>query len=352
MEPRRPLLHLKKLHAAVDALVRQTDPSSLAGAWADRDFVIFNATTTFAHAIAGELGAPSTMVVMTPAVATDAFAHPVLAPGLALGRPGNLATWLAAERLQRQTFREPLRPSARRAWGLPPLLLDPRRRGITWPPFALLHAYSPEVVARPPDWGAHVSVTGWLLPQRSPELLPEDVERFLDDGDAPLYIGFGSMPVFEPERVARMLVAALRRTGQRAIVCGADLARTSTLKGADAVLAAAELPHERLLDRVRAVVHHGGSGTVGAGLRAGRPTFVVPFLFDQFFWGDRVRRLGVGPAPLPFRRLTEHRLADGLAALASGRYDAAARRLGERIRAEDPTARAVEAIERRAGLAA
>ena len=93
-------------------------------------------------------------------------------------------------------------------------------------------------------------------------------------------------------------------------------------------------------------MHHGGSGTVGAGLRSGKPTLVAPFVFDQFFWGERMRRLGVGPAPVPFRWLTEDRLADRLADLTSGRYDAAAERLGERIRAERSAARAVEAIER------
>jgi sterol 3beta-glucosyltransferase len=176
--------------------------------------------------------------------------------------------------------------------------------------------------------------------------LGDDVERFLADGDAPLYIGFGSMPIAGPERIAEMLVAALRRAGCRAIVCGADLAPTAALRRSDAVLAVEELPHERLLGRVRAVVHHGGSGTVGAGLRAGRPTWVAPFVFDQFYWGDRVRRIGAGPAPIPFRHLGEDGLAERLRDLVSGRYDATAARLGERIRAEDPTARAVEAIER------
>jgi sterol 3beta-glucosyltransferase len=346
VSPWRPLHHLSVIHTAVDALVGQADPEELVHAWADRDCVIFSSSTTFAHFVATHLGARCAMVVYLPTVATSAFAHPVLTPRLALGKRGNLASWLVGERVSKQTFKEPLRPAARRSWRLPAFPLSTNRRGATWPPIRLLHAYSPEVVPRPRDWPAHVTVTGWLLPEPSPEPLPESVERFLEQGPPPIYIGFGSMPIPDPDGTAQMLVAALRRAGQRALVCGAGLAHAPALHGTDAVLTAEVLPFEHLLHRVSALVHHGGSGSVGAGLRSGTPTLVTPFVFDQFFWGERVRKLGAGPPPIPFRRLSEDRLARALADLASGRYETAARRLGERIRAENGVGRAVEEIER------
>jgi sterol 3beta-glucosyltransferase len=348
VSPRRPLHQLKLVHMAVDALVRQTDPEQLVDAWADRDFIVATTGSPFAIATAERLGARCAGVVMTPAVPTGAFAQPVLVPRLALGRSGNLASWLFASRLAKN-YREPLRPAARRAMRLPVFPLAADRAGAAWPPVPVLHAYSPEVVPRPSDWPGHVAVTGWLLPELSSGPLPAPVERFIDAGDPPIYIGFGSMPVPHFDGIARMLVAALGRSGQRAIVSGAALGRAAALQGSDAVLTADELPHERLFDRVRAVVHHGGSGTVGAGLRAGRPTLVTPFIFDQFFWGERVRRIGAGPAPIPFRWLSEDRLARALAELASGRYDSVAQRIGERIRAEDSATRAVEEIERLSG---
>ena len=61
-----------------------------------------------------------------------------------------------------------------------------------------------------------------------------------------------------------------------------------------------------------AVVHHGGAGSTAAGLRAGVPTIVVPFMTDQPFWGKRVYELGVGPKPISRRRLTIERLADAM----------------------------------------
>jgi UDP:flavonoid glycosyltransferase YjiC (YdhE family) len=190
-----------------------------------------------------------------------------------------------------------------------------------------------------------VSVTGWLLPEPSDAPLPDDVERFLAAGEPPVFIGWGSMPVADPDTTGRLLHGALRRAGLRAIVGGAA---ASTVTSDDTVLAVEEIPHEQLLPRVRAVVHHGGSGTTGAGLRAGRPTLITPFIFDQFFWGHRVHRLGAGPRPIPFGRLTEERLARALRALVSGHHDAAAARLGHHIQAEQPAARAVAALEQAA----
>jgi sterol 3beta-glucosyltransferase len=345
VSPWRPLQHLREVHARVGALVGQADAEQLLDAWADRDCVIVTGAGAFAYAAAERLGARCVMVVYLPLVATSAFAHPVLTPRLALGKRGNLASWLIGERVQK-TLKEPVRPAARRKWRLPAFALSTDRRGSAWPPIRMLHAYSPAVVPRPPDWPDHVTVTGWLLPAPSYEPLPDDVERFLQQGPAPIYISFGSMQLPDPDGMARMLAAALSRTGQRAIVEGGEFARAFALHGNDAILTADVLPHHRVLHRVSALVNHGGTGSVGAGLRAGTPTLVVPFAFDQFFWGERVRKLGAGPRPIPFRRLSEDRLARAFAELGSGRYDAAAGRLGERIRAEDSVGRAVEEIER------
>ena len=318
VSPSRPLHHFDVVRRAVGALVGQVDPETLLDDWAGVDCVVFGGTTLFAHFLAPKLGACSLGVGMTPGLATASFGHPMLTPRLRLGPRGNLLTWLLADRLARQGFREPLRPSVRRRWHLPAFPLGTQRANTRWPGFPVLFAFSPHVVPRPDDWPVHVAVTGWLLPPQSSAPLSPDVERFLQDGPEPLYVGFGSMPIDEADRVGALLRRALAATGHRAIVAGAALARVPALQRVPEVLTVAEVPHEQLLHRVRAIVHHGGSGTTGAGLRAGRPTLVVPFVSDQFFWGQRVRRLGVGPPPLAFRRLSEGRLADALKAVTSG----------------------------------
>ena len=342
----RPLRHVKIIHRGLSALIGEVEPERLLEAWRDVDFVVFGPTTTFGAFNADTLGIGCAMLAMTPVVATGAFPHPVLAPTGGLGRWGNRTTWLAGERLQRQTYEEPLRPATRAALGLPKFPLSAPRPQAQWPPFPVLEAYSASVVPRPPDWPARVEVTGWLLPEPSQEPLPAGVEQFLDAGDPPVYFGLGSMPVADPERLAATLLSALERTGNRAIVSGDGLRSAATLHESDAVFVVDKVDHNRLFSRVSAVIHHGGSGTVGSGLRAGRPTLVVPLVFDQFFWGRRVHAAGAGPAPIPLKRLSEENLRRALAELAAPSVVGAAGRLGDSIQAEDSKGWAVASIER------
>ncbi|MBN2470549.1 MAG: glycosyltransferase, partial [Anaerolineae bacterium] len=95
-----------------------------------------------------------------------------------------------------------------------------------------------------------------------------------------------------------------------------------------------------------AVVHHGGAGTTAAGLRAGRPTVVVPFMIDQPFWGARVEALGAGSAPIPQKQLTVEKLAAALRQVTTDAgIQARAAALGEQLRAEDGVGRARAIIE-------
>jgi len=341
----RPRQHIALVHRNVAQLVDLVRPEALVEEWRGADVVVFGSTTTFGHFNAVALGIRSIMAVLGPAVATSAFPQPVFAPGLRFGGYANYASWLIGERLQKQTFQEPLRPKTRAAVGLP-AMPRPSAGGADarWPPVSVLHAFSSALVPRPADWPAHVEVTGWWPAAGVGETLSEEVERFLDAGSPPLYIGFGSMPVPGAEAVGEMIVDALRRTGRRAIVAG--LPAASLCRAAPDVLLVDRVPHEALFERVAGVVHHGGSGTVGSGLRAGRPTLVVPFVYDQFFWGRCVADAGAGPRPLPFARLRADRLAAAFQRLGDPDVVAAAGRLGERIRTEDGVARAVDAIER------
>ncbi|MFL5587557.1 MAG: glycosyltransferase, partial [Ktedonobacteraceae bacterium] len=102
-----------------------------------------------------------------------------------------------------------------------------------------------------------------------------------------------------------------------------------------------------LFPQMAAVVHHGGAGTTAAGLRAGIPSVIIPFFAEQPFWGRRIAELGVGPKPIPRKRLSQERLA---AAIHTAASDESMRKragaLGECIRAENGVARAVEVFHR------
>ncbi|WP_141631213.1 glycosyltransferase [Mobilicoccus pelagius] len=136
------------------------------------------------------------------------------------------------------------------------------------------------------------------------------LEEFLAAGPPPVYVGFGSCPAADPAADQRMFVAAARRAGVRVVLQPPPGAAP---EAGDDVLVLGEYPHERLLPRMAAVVHHGGAGTTAAAVRAGVPSAVVPHLGDQGYWGRRIADLGAGLRPVPRARLTTERLARLLA---------------------------------------
>jgi sterol 3beta-glucosyltransferase len=293
----------------------------------DGDAILATAMGVAACAVARERRVPFFYVLPMPGLRTRAFPHPLFPP-LPLGGLYHHLTYLLTDTLVVRSY-----PYARC------LLQEPR------PPY--LHPFSARVVPRPPDWGDHAHVTGyWFLTRPDGWEPPEGLVAFLESGPPPVYVGFGSMIDRDPERLAALVVEALRKAGQRAILLG-DRSYLETVDWPDTVFRLDSVPHDWLFPRVAAVVHHGGAGTTAAGLRAGIPSVVVPFALDQPFWGRRVHALGVGPQPIPRKKLSVARLANAIRIAVEHeplRQRAAA--LGERIRAEDGVGQAVAIIER------
>jgi UDP:flavonoid glycosyltransferase YjiC (YdhE family) len=211
----------------------------------------------------------------------------------------------------------------------------------------ILYGYSPTVIPPPADWNLKkIYVTGyWTLPPEDGWRPPQDLIQFLECEPRPIYIGFGSMSNRDPQATADLVFDALEQTGQRAVVfSGWGGMEQSDLP--ESVLMIDSLPHSWLFPRVRVVVHHGGAGTTAAGLRAGVPSIIVPYHGDQPFWGDWIASLGVGPQPIPRKKLTAEKLA---AAIKKAVSDKAMRKkaadLGDNIRAENGVERAIEVIE-------
>ncbi|CAN5795878.1 glycosyltransferase [soil metagenome] len=216
----------------------------------------------------------------------------------------------------------------------------------TGEPVPVLYPYSPQVLPTPADFPAHVHVTGyWFLERTADWQPPATLLRFLEAGTPPVYIGFGSMGGKQAAKRAEIVLKALEMTDQRAVLTsGWGGLQADHLP--DSVLMLEAVPHDWLFPRMAAVVHHGGAGTTAAGLRAGKPTVICPFIADQPFWGRIVHELGVGPQPIPQKQLTAERLADAInLAVNDQKMQQRAAGLGERIRAENGVTRAVEQIE-------
>ena len=154
------------------------------------------------------------------------------------------------------------------------------------------------MIAKPSDW-QNTFVTGYWFLDAAPDWAPSPaLENFLQAGSPPVYIGFGSMGNRNPEETADLVLQALDKTGQRAIL-SAGWSGMRTEKLPSNAFLVNSVPHAWLFPQVAAVIHHGGAGTTAAGLWAGVPTVIIPFFGDQGFWGQRVAVLGVGTAPIP-----------------------------------------------------
>jgi sterol 3beta-glucosyltransferase len=209
----------------------------------------------------------------------------------------------------------------------------------------IMYPYSPSLLPVPEDFPSHVHVTGyWFTTAQSDWQPPTALLHFLEQGTPPVYVGFGSMGARGAQERAQVILEALQLSGQRGLLARGWGGLTASDLPAN-VYMLDEVPHDWLFPRVAAVVHHGGAGTTAAGLRAGKPTIICPFLGDQPFWGKVVYERGLGPKPIPQGQLTAERLATAIeSAVHDEGIKQQAATIGASIRAEDGIAYALDII--------
>ena len=131
----------------------------------------------------------------------------------------------------------------------------------------------------------------WILSDERP-LTPE-LETFLAAGEPPIYFGFGSIRA--PANLSEVMINSARALRRRAIV-SSGWAELSVVDNEGDCVTVAEVNQQRLFKRVAAVVHHGGAGTTTAAASAGAPQVVIPQMYDQHYWAQRIHALGIGIA--------------------------------------------------------
>lgn len=348
---RNPVTALRRLTDLIAPEVETIYADVLAAADGSDAVLCFPATFP-ALDVAAHLRLPVVQVHHVPAVPTRAFPLPVsYLPLRTLGGPGNRLSYAFDGAVTWRLMRTAADAARDRVLGSPPLTARRALARRTRRAGALV-GVSPHVLAPPADWpGDTVTCGYWWAGQardggdgRPP--LDAATERFLATGPPPVFLTLGSTPVDDPAATTAAVIGAAADAGVRLVL---QRGWSGLGDGAEAehVQVVGDVPYPQLFERVAAVVHHGGAGTTALGLRHGRPTLAIPAVADQFFWGHRLSAIGVGPPPVPLRRLSRARLAERLRALAATQaYATRAAAIGSALRHEDGRAVAAAATER------
>ena len=315
---------LRRLRESMPDLI--TDQFETIGAAASRCDVIVgaNAHQYAAPSIAEHMGIGCVTAVYAPVSLPSPDLAPPPPPGETIDMAGRMSVeeqWRNAARVWNERALERVNHNRGRL-GMSPIndVLNYVLTDHTW--LAADAALAP----LPTSPGRKIFQTGaWVLADSTP--LPADLEAFLEHGDPPIFVGFGSMPAAGD--AAHRLIAAVRAAGRRIIV-SKGWAELELVDDAPDCMAVDDVNHDLLFPRVAAVVHHGGAGTTAAAARAGVPQVITPMFGDQFYWASRIAHLGAG-ATIPYAKMSEEFLTDALREVCDPAVVARARTLATRV---------------------
>ena len=338
-----PIKSISAVRTMIAPVVKQMVEDAYAACQDAQALICLGVFSAFGQSIAEGLRIPTINIEPTPLLPTRAFPAPSWPIQKNLGGLHNYLSGIAMLRVVWLWY-SPFVNDFRQSLGLAKYTFGRFYHGLKSTP--MLGAYSPSIIPHPADWPESLHVTGsFFLDNQADWQPPSDLQAFLEAGDPPVYIGFGSMAGQNPEKLAGIVLEALEKSSQRGLLLtGWGGLRPEVLPKHVFVLESA--PHRWLFPRMSAVVHHGGSGTTAEGLRAGVPAVIIPFVLDQPFWGARIQALGLGPDPIPQKKLSADRLAQAIrTAVTDTDMRRRANTFGAAVRAEDGVGSAVKIIQ-------
>lgn len=212
-----------------------------------------------------------------------------------------------------------------------------------------LYAFSPQLIRQPADWNSNTRITGFLtLPPKireanKGETLPAGLEDWLHHPDKPVYMGFGSMPVPDVDKITAILQEITQSTNLRILFCK-GWSQIPKLQSHPNLFVVDKINHQWLLPQCKAAVIHGGAGTLAAVLKAKIPVIISSVFGDQVWWGDIIQKKKLG-FHIPFKQLTADKLIKAISQSQSEKIKRNAAETGEAINQEDGLNTALNAIE-------
>ncbi|PPJ58193.1 hypothetical protein CBER1_02591 [Cercospora berteroae] len=323
------------------------------------DAIIANPPSMAHVHIAERLGIPLHIMFTFPYTPTQAFPHPLanIKHSKSNVDPNyiNFMSYPLVEMMTWQGLGDIVNRFRVKTLGLEPV-------SSLWAPGALYrmhvpytYMWSPSLVSKPSDWGTEIDISGFVFLEMAKNFKPDkELEDFLNSGPPPVYIGFGSIVVDDPNKFTEMIFEATKIAGVRALVNkGWGGLGVSNHDTPDNIFMLDNVPHDWLFPRVKAVVHHGGAGTTAIGLKCAKPTMIVPFFGDQPFWAARVSEAKAGAHEcVPWKQLDAQKLATGIKQCLTEEAQRNVQKLADGIEREgDGAANAVASFHRSLPLA-
>lgn len=211
----------------------------------------------------------------------------------------------------------------------------------------IINGYSDLFFHQAEDWPSNIHTTGnWFIDKEPNFIPPTELTNFIDNGESPIYIGFGSMKDINTFRsTLNIIKEALDICKQRAVVGLGWSTLSFQEKLPDNIFLIESIPHSWLFPKMKLLVHHGGAGTTATGLCAGKATIIIPHNADQPAWGQKVYELGVGSKPIKKTKLTASKLASAIHFVLQESIISNAQKFGEKLRQETGVANAVKIID-------
>ncbi|KAL8990589.1 MAG: hypothetical protein Q9169_008086 [Polycauliona sp. 2 TL-2023] len=345
--------------ACINATDEENDPANRTMMEAKNPFIadaIIANPPSFAHVHCAErLGVPLHLMFTFPYSPTQQFPHP-LANIKKTNVDTNYTNFMSYPLVEMMTWQglgDLVNRFRVHTLGLEPV-------STVWAPGQLFrmkvpytYMWSPGLIPKPSDWGPEIDIAGFVfLDLASSFKPPAALAEFLDAGEPPVYIGFGSIVVDDPDKFTTMIFEAVEKAGVRALVSKGWGGLGDEDNTPANIYMLENTPHDWLFPRVSAVVHHGGAGTTAIGLKCGKPTMIVPFFGDQPFWGAMVAKAGAGASqPIPYKYLNAESLAGGIQQCLSPEAKINAEKLAQDIELEgDGAKNAVDSFHRHLSL--
>lgn len=211
-----------------------------------------------------------------------------------------------------------------------------------------LYCFSNLLIKRPDDWASNTHVTGFItLSDRKTAYdlrqIDEALLRWIDEGEKPVYIGFGSMPIPDPELFSAILTEIVLKKNIRIVFCK-GWAMLPGIPSHPNLFVLDFVNHEWLLPKCSSAIIHGGAGTLAAVLKASIPLVVVSVFGDQPWWGSIIesKRLGIH---IPFKKITTARILTALAIIQTSEYLSNIQEMGEEIKLENGLHTTIRTLE-------